>query len=252
MTEAEFKTEFLTQFDDRVGPASAPGYGNYQISLLLTRAQEQLVKNYLDSDTNRLGDGYENTERRRRKLNFLVQRHVFVSATDAVPIAPGGPDPIIPGDLSYDINGLNILRIVQEHLILADDVKCRDSKMLKVIPIPHDEIDDSIHNPYRKPSKYQAWRIDSGSDFVNQEYVEISSSLPYTEYRFRYVKRPTPIIVGALPAAAPTIDGASTIQTSILPDTFHSEIVSRAVTNALARLGDPNVQGAMLVETRDE
>jgi hypothetical protein len=246
MSPAEFKTEFLTQFDDRVAPASAPSYNNYHISLFLTRAAEQLVKNYLDPNSNQSFEGFEMSEKRRRKLNFLLTRHSFAFATGQ------DKEPILPGSVSYDISGLSILRIVQEHLILSENLKCRDGNHLKVVPVPHDEVDDAIYNPFRQPSKYQAWRLDAGSDGVSEEYVEIASSLAYSTYNFRYIKRPSPIIVGALPASAPTIDGSSTIATSLLPETFHSEIVSRAVTNALIRLGDPNAQGSVMVESRDE
>ena len=246
MTAAEFKTEFLTQLDDRVAPASAPGYNNYHISLFLTRAQEQLVKNYLSPDTNKTGDGFEATERRRRHLNFLLNKQTFLFSNGVV------VDPIISGSVSYNIKGLNILRIVQEHLVLANNLKCRGSNFMKVVPVLHDEVDDAVYNPHRKPNQYQAWRIDAGSVSSTTEYIEIASAFPYTEYHIRYIVRPQPIIVGTLPPSAPTIDGQSTVQTSLLPDTFHSEIVSRAVTNALARLGDPNIQSSILVESRDE
>ena len=245
MSPFEFKTEFLTQLDDRVAPASAPGYNNYHISLFLTRSQEQLVKNYLDPDSNKSQDGFEMTEKRRRKLNFLLRKKEFTPAQGS------SETPIYPGSISYDIRDLNILRIVQENLILKDNLKCRGSNFLKVVPVSHDEVDDAFYNPHRKPNKYQAWRIDAGSVNGTDEYVEIASAFPYNEYRFRYIVRPKPIIVGLLPGNT-TIDGESTIQTSQLPETFHSEIVSRAVTNALIRLGDPNVQSATLVELRDE
>ncbi len=72
MTNLEFKNEFNLAYN-AIASMSSPGIDDYELSVYLTRAQLEIVKNYYDPLSNRKQKGFEATEKRRRDLNQLVK-----------------------------------------------------------------------------------------------------------------------------------------------------------------------------------
>ena len=68
MTNQELKNEFLISYN-AIASNSAPGIDDFELSVYLTRAQLEIVKNYYDPLSNRKQKGFEATEKRRRDLN---------------------------------------------------------------------------------------------------------------------------------------------------------------------------------------
>ena len=58
--------------------------------------------------------------------------------------------------------------ILYEHITSLD--KCRNEA--NVLPITYDEYNIQIHNPFKKPNKNRAWRIDYGT-VNNKQVVEL-------------------------------------------------------------------------------
>lgn len=248
MNVTEFKNQFLLEYDTH-HTNRAPGMTDYMISYWLTRAQEDLVKNLLSTKSNRKMEGFEGSETRRRRLSHLLRSHVFTT-----PLAFNGDINFNSNSKRYDVSSLRILEIKAEWLSANPDV-CDGADKIKVIPVTHDELLEVNRNPFRKPNRWRAWRLDLGSDVLTinsgfEKPIEIVSSLPYLDYRIRYVFRPHPIIVGDLTLEDPSlsIDGENNIHECELDQTFHNEIVARAVTYALETTMNPRFQSAAALE----
>lgn len=247
MTPLEFKNQFLLEYDAH-GTFASPDMTDYMISLWLTKAQNQIVRLQLSPKTNNKQEGFENSETRRRTLGHLLRPLTLTSALLYNPIVNFSEDSKI-----YDISSVRVLEIKQEHLLVSPDA-CNGRTHLKVVPITHDELNDAIINPFRKPSKLNAWRLDVGTHTQalgggNARIIEIVSSVPYSAYVLRYIMRPFPIIVSDLSVIDPTlsIDGEFLPRTCELPEQFHDEIVSLAVTHAIEVTSDPRLQSHIAV-----
>lgn len=118
----------------------------------------------------------------------------------------------------------------------------RDSKtiLLQVIPIKFDEYTRLMCKPYKRPLKYQAWRL-INSDTVNKADIIVGPSDILTKYTIRYIRRPNPIILTNLDTLS--IGGISNISECELDPILHEEILQRAVELAKAAYtGDINSQ----------
>ena len=148
---------------------------------------------------------------------------------------------------------------------LVDDV----DYIYKVTPISYEEYSRLMGKPYQYPPKRSVWRLitsqDSGKTIVEligrfvKDYPEGSDSAHQrnAEYRMRYLKKPTPIILVNLSGTNLSIDGKQgnevgfavddddniVIQSTqqyargipcLLPEGIHHEIVQRAVELATA------------------
>jgi len=223
---------------------------DFMISSLLTNAEYQLVQNFLSPKKNVRGEGFEESETRRRKLAHLLRT---ATLTTPLPYNANVNFGNATESKVFDLSSLNILEIKAEYLIVSP-LDCDGATELKVVPATNDELLEMRRNPFRKPNKWSAWRLDLGSDVVaGTNYVKpvnIISSVPYTEYRVRYVKRPRPIIVGDLTLiqGAPSIDGETQPRTCDLDEIFHRDIVLRAVANATEITGKQRSQTVLQKE----
>ena len=158
----------------------------------------------------------------------------------------------------------DILFIINEHATVARTGGNNDVD-LTVIPISYEEYDKLMSKPFKRPVKYQAWRLinyNSG----NKSDLIVGPNDTLTSYTIRYVKRPKPIIVGDLDGL--TINGykwgATNNETATpkvttgeceLDPILHEEILQRAVE--LAKIswtatGQDNYQAMIQAGQRSE
>ena len=124
--------------------------------------------------------------------------------------------------------------------------------LLQVIPIKFDEYSRLMSKPYKRPLKYQAWRL-INSNTANRADIVIGPSDSMAKYTIRYVRRPKPIIVSDLDGL--TIEGLSDTQGCELDPILHEEILQRAVELAKVAwtaTGQDNVQVVMQAGQRSE
>lgn len=251
MNNTELKNQFLLEYDAH-GIKDAPTLSDYMISVYLTNSQIDLVKNTLTPKSNRRMEGFEGSETRRRKLQHLVRPLVLNT-----PLPADSDIDFNSNSVRYDVRLYRILEIKAEWLSVDPD-SCDGNDKLKVVPITHDELLEVNRNPFRKPNRWQAWRLDLGSDVqpidsstLFEKPIEIISTIPYIDYRMRYVMRPFPIIISDLTAIDPdlSIDGETDPRECELDESFHSEIITRAVTYALETSMNPRLQSHAPLET---
>nr|DAJ81496.1 MAG TPA: hypothetical protein [Caudoviricetes sp.] len=133
------------------------------------------------------------------------------------------------------------------------EVTRNDKKiLLQVVPVKFDEYSRLMCKPYKRPLKYQAWRL-TNNDVVNKADIVVGPSDTLTKYTIRYVRRPNPIIVSDLDGL--TIDGVSHASECELDPIIHTEILQRAVELAKiawTNTGQDNLQAVMQAGQRSE
>jgi hypothetical protein len=238
MTNREFRNQFDISYN-AIASNSAPGIDDYELSVYLTKAQLEIIKNYYDPLSNRKQKGFEATEKRRRDLGQLVRDYKTIDTiSNSFNISSEAKFYIVPEDLFLITN--------EKAKITSED--CYNNKILKIKPMSYDEYNIQIDNPFEKPNEKEAWRLDL-SNINNLKVVEIIS--PYNilgslEYQIRYIKYPKPIIITNLNTTFPsdnlTIDGIFAETPCELNTEVCREILDRAVLLALADYRPQNLQ----------
>jgi hypothetical protein len=199
-------------------------FNEYEKSVYLTKAQEELVVNFYNGK-NPYGDSFESTEEMRRYLDALVKTKVFTMA-DALESTGVSAHSVLfqlPDDLAF---------ITMEQITYDDEkLGCYNGSTADVYPVTQDEYSRVKDNPFRGPTKYKAIRLDSGN-----KTVELVLKYAIKEYLIRYLSKPEPIILETLPDGL-TIEGASEQTECKLNSILHHTILERAVQMALQSKG---------------
>jgi len=274
MTTEEFSNEFDTlvssyrrfkDFDDKEILDSIE-FDEYEKSLFLTKAQEQLVISYYNGK-NVTVDSFEKTEEIRRYLSSLVKTKItpiirgyyqnphFYTDENHTEVIPADTNAVyidIPSGGSYKYENGSYSRIddgyisntsidvplpnklwfiTYESANLASSDKCLDDREIEVVPTTQDAYYRTKENPFKTTGPRRAFRLD-----VSGDKVELVSKYTIGRYLVRYVERPDPIVLTELPEAV-SINGVSTPQTCSLIDSLHRPILELAVTLALRSKG---------------
>lgn len=224
MTNQEFSEEFDILYNN-IMSNNAPGLDEYEKSVFLTKAQDELIKNYFNPKGNKYGEGMDNSPKRQIDFSSIVE---------VITLNPTG------SNTTFKLpDTLNILMILNE--VVTVSRKTLDStvtKKLSVLPINYLEYQRLLSKPYKRPLKNQAWRMFSTSKKVE---ITVGNNDTITSYTIRYVRKPRAIILCDL--SGNTIEGSSNEQFCELDPIVHHEILQRAVEIAKAAyLGDINTQ----------
>lgn len=250
MTTQEFSNEFDILYNN-ISSNAAPGLNEYEKSVLLTKAQLEIVRNYFNPKGNRYQEGYDGSQKRQIDFSRLTKI--------AKPIQ-------IDNDLTYvkfdDRSQLfkmpdDVLYVLNETATVTYDNKYKHK--VNIVPITYDEYTIFVSRPYKQPYKQQGWRlINSTNESIAELIVKEDSQIE--GYAMRYVRKPQPIILIDL-SAEKDIDGENFIDLTIqgrnerteceLDESIHQEILQRAVELAKnAYLGD--LQSTLQLGTRTE
>lgn len=191
MTAEEFSREFDLLYNNIMSNA-APGIDDYEKSVFLTKAQEDVVTAIYDGS-------FENSERFRECLNTLVST-IYYSKTD---ILKDVTNQVIPLGYNNFIDILfpfpeDCLFIVYEHLNY-------NNNLVSVIPTTHDALYRTLKNPFKRPDKNKAFRLNVQSKKDGNANAENSLEIilqnqghgldQFENYFIRYIRKPQPIIL---------------------------------------------------------
>lgn len=244
MTVAEFSNEFDLLYN--LMSNTAPAIDEYEKSVFLTNAQEEIVKNYFNAQGNKYKEGFDDSIKRHSDFSSLVSTAIY----------PNGTITKLPSGLSVDDRSHFLLLPSNTFFILNETaVILEGSKQIitQVVPLKHDEYYRLMSKPYKEPAKYQSWRLFSVENNRKQIELIIKSGSILSKYLIRYIKKPEPIILVNLTSEynGATIEGITTAQTCKLDSTIHREILKRAVELAKSTyLGDLN--STIELNTRSE
>lgn len=264
----------------------APGLNAYEKSVFLTKAQDEILKNYFNpkSKGNNLQEGFDSNP--KRQVDFSMLTAVYIVQT--LSVLPGTGGLTTASETSQDntkvvnatedtsstlAGGSSILIDFQSPLfdtrsnsksvslpadlmMAINEVVCvyRDEKSvsLQVIPLKFDEYTRLMSKPYKRPLKYQAWRLINSST-ANMADLIVGPSDTISKYILRYIRRPKPIIVSNLDGL--TIEGQKEASECELDSILHEEILQRAVELAKAAwtsTGQDNLQAVLQTGQRSE
>lgn len=244
MNVQEFSVEFDILYNnirsDNVGSASAPGLDEYEKSVLLTKAQEELIKNYFNPTSNKLQQGFDGSEKRQVDFSELIRVQDITNNT------PGNSYLSIDPRAQLFEFPLDTFIITNEQVIIQDG---SNSYGVTVVPINYRDYDLNMSKPYKEPLKRQCWRfIQSNTEPVSPNGQRMISEIitktgtTVQSYMVRYVKKPQPIILDDLTAWQLSINGVNTVSECELNPIIHREILDRAVELAKVHYvaGDPS------------
>ena len=234
MTTAEFSNQFDVLYNN-VMSNQAPGLDEYEKSVFLTKAQNEIVLSYFNPKGNAYTEGFDGNERRQVDFSMLMKVH-----TDGSPSSGGLYDPRGTGVYKVSIPS-DVLVFVNETAKVTR-VGASNPVYLSVVPINYVEYARQMSKPFKRPTHYQAWRLINGKSttsndsttFVTKSDIIVGPSDSLTEYVARYIKRPQPIVLIALTAEQLSIDGVSTVSECELDPVIHQDILQRAVELAKA------------------
>ena len=232
----------------------------YEKSIFLTQAQDNIVKSYFTRSLNPNGEGFDDSTRRQTDFSTLitVKSIDISSATKTGGFSDNGytvsfkdSDFTIGSTLAYPLFIINERVTTKEVNTPADGDTPAVYKPVSsyvIVPLNYKEYDRMMSRAYSEPLKRQAWRLfeSSSSDLSRQAEIILRTDVKSPDkYIIRYVRRPIPIVLIDLTDTNNrlTIDGVTTVTQCELNPTVHQEILQEAVRLALASNG---------IETRDQ
>lgn len=269
MTREEFYQEFNVLYNN-INSNVVTGLSSYEISVFLTKAQEQLVKEYFNPLGNKYKQGFDDSA--KRQIDFVnlvayseIPASAFLQTIDSRAVAFA-----LPQDLLFIINEkLKIIYTYKE-----DNTNKVLTKEAVILPITNSDYNRLMSKPFGEPLRKQAWRLLQSSagqaayvipnifdrlkdtSFNTTYRTALKSNVVYLTgpiytYKLRYLRKPRPIIIEPLIGEYQglTIDGKigneviySGSSPCELNEEIHREIVQRAVEIAKGSYPADNTQ----------
>ena len=203
----------------------------YEKSLFLTRAQEDIILGYY-TGKNPYNEGFEETEEVRKYLDSLiVEAEEFpYTSEDSTPIGISKSSSIVSTffKLPPDVWFITYERVKTS----GEEGTCANGAELAVYPTRQDEYHKIKKNPFRGPNSRRALRLDLAGGIV-----EIVSKNPVSSYYLRYLKKLSPIILVNLENEGLKIDNETKVTECQVHESLHRRILERAVLMALQSRG---------------
>lgn len=228
MDTREFSSEFDILYNN-ISSNIAPGLTEYEKSVFLTQAQEQLVIAIYNGQFN--GEAFEITEETRSYIRPLIEK---INATPES-VSSEFPDTWKHYTVDLKDNSDKIWFILFESVKFGEGCPCTKDTSVIVKPVAYDVYWSTSRNPFRGPNENRVLRIDKGGSTL-----ELVSEYTISEYSISFLRKPSPIILEQLEDV--TIDGKTEVSTSELPENIHRQILLRAVQLAKSAWGQVQAQ----------
>lgn len=197
---------------DNFGEQNTLAFDEYEKSIFLTKAQEQIVLE--------LYQELEQSEENRKYLSNLIKTGNYV------PVGKQDNTLINNTFKSYKVEiEDSVLFMIYEQCTLNDENNCINGRIVSVVPTIHDDLDKVLKNPFKSPNNRKVIRL----DFDNK--IELISKYSISNYKIRYLKRPNPIILVKLEDL--NIDKKQEVSNGETNPILHERIVQRAVQLAV-------------------
>ena len=197
---------------DVLGEQNTLAFDEYEKSIFLTKAQEQIVLE--------LYQELEQSEENRKYLSNLIKTGNYV------PVGEQDETLINNTFKSYKVEiEDSVLFMIYEQCTLSDENNCVNGRMVSVVPTIHDDLDKVLKNPFKSPNSRKVIRL----DFDNK--IELISKYNISNYKVRYLKKPNPIILVKLEDL--NIDKKQEVSNGETNPILHERIVQRAVQLAV-------------------
>lgn len=228
MKAEQMYNEFEIAYES-IASGDAAGYQPYEVSILLSQAQDQVIKGLTST-------GVEFSDNKALVFGPHIKTAHFTNSTTS-----GN----YPNTFVIAVDESDYWALINERLRQEPG-----AETIEVKPIDHAFFNANKDNPYKKPSADSYfWRLIEGN--ASDTLWLIYGPTGITDYYINYLKKPRAIIVPGV-ALSTIIDGTevnSTIVTDGLDCSFneiiHRDIILRAAQLGKAFIGDP--QGFQLL-----
>lgn len=225
MTDIELNNEFSREFDvlyNNITSNQAPGLDEYEKSIFLTRAQNEIVKAYFSDRSNKVQEGYDKSEQRQIDFSMItVSKNYETFGTPAFSTKTNSKSVVLDKDIMMILNEIAVVK--------RDNI---DTDLI-VVPIDYSSYSLFLNKPFKYPLKNQAWRLFNSSP--NSQAIEliVGPNDKLNKYIIRYVKKPRAIRLIEFDEDL-TIEGGNTLQSCELDPILHPDIIQRACELAKA------------------
>ena len=222
MTAQEFSSEFDLLYNN-ISSAQAPGLTEYEKSVFLTKAQDEIIKNYFTNvqGGNKYQQGVEDSEKRYADFSALLTVAVLnAETTDIVPFDDRGKIFKLP-DGTTDKKVMIVITEIFKTGKTTSENENPSLTSYQVIPLKFDEYIRLMSKPSSDPLKRQVWKLMGNSESGNGS-IEI---VPHWKDKdnninkliLKYIRKPYPIILEDLSPQGLSIEGqtAPKIKTTV-------------------------------------
>ena len=245
MNTQEFSREFNILYDN-IASQGAPGLNEYEKSVFLTRAQEDIVRKYFDYKENIKQEGEGESMERSIDFSELIipTKAAFVDSSSIVLTDPRSILYKVEDDIFFIQN--NVIRFTSNGSIFRT--------MGQVLS--NGEYNMLMTKSYPEPPRRITWILmrKDASPNHNETHMEIIPHSKFLgiadsniDYTIRYIKRPEPIVLvdietdPEISGMGLSINGVNTVSECELNELLHPQILRRAVEMAKASyIGDIN------------
>lgn len=228
MTGSEFSNQFDVLYNN-ITSNQAPGLNEYEKSVFLTKAQDEIVKNYFLPQSNPKQAGFDGNQKRQMDFSMLMEVANVQAAVGSLFSLDSEEGKLDPRAVEASWPS-RIFLIVNETLSFKEaktgktptDILYKTFFQRQVIALDYAEYTRLMSKPYKEPLKNQAWRLLVSQGDSDTKVVDIIAghndlrwltSTPTwgtqreMRYNLRYVRKPKPIIVVPIDSYGVTIEG---------------------------------------------
>lgn len=157
MTTQEFSNEFDVLYNN-IMSNQAPGLDEYEKSIFLTKAQEELVRDYFNSRNVKNAQGFDDNQKRQYDFSTLLSSITLPDFIDTY-IALSVLNNTIIYNTIFDSRAKIYIAPSDLFLVINESIEDSAKRRYSVLPISYDEYNRLMLKPYGFPLKRQAWRI---------------------------------------------------------------------------------------------
>lgn len=175
MTTQEFSNEFDVLYNN-IMSNQAPGLDEYEKSIFLTKAQEELVRDYFNSRNVKNAQGFDDNQKRQYDFSTLLSSITlpdFIDTYRALSVTN-----LVIYNTIFDSRAKIYIAPSDLFLVINESIEDSAKRRYSVLPISYDEYNRLMLKPYGFPLKRQAWRIisDKTSSLVGWGGKQVDSA----------------------------------------------------------------------------
>ena len=156
MTTQEFSNEFDVLYNN-IMSNQAPGLDEYEKSIFLTKAQEELVRDYFNSRNVKNAQGFDDNQKRQYDFSTLLSSITLPNFMDTYrAFSELGS---VTYNTTFDSRAKIYIAPPDLFLVINESIEDSAKRRYSVLPISYDEYNRLMLKPYGFPLKRQAWRI---------------------------------------------------------------------------------------------
>lgn len=174
MTNTEFSNEFDILYNS-ITSNQAPGLDEYEKSVFLTKAQDEIIKAYFNPRSNKTQEGFDGNEKRQIDFSMIMRSKVYqiitVTATDSVPSTQS--------ELRQEITAIPTSTSLESPVKLKSPIANTDD--LEIISFSKDKLKVSSLDKYLELVDTEYTTIDR---FTTDDLVQSATLTPFKESFF--------------------------------------------------------------------